>query len=67
MFSLFCDLNVADDLLEYPLFFSSGKDGWVKSSHDGEKEGFDKILDKIIEYIPPPKVGDGNSFEMLVS
>ena len=25
IFSLFCDLNIDDDLLEYPIFFANGR------------------------------------------
>jgi GTP-binding protein len=56
VFNLFCDLEVSDELLEYPLFFSSGKEGWVKTSVTGEKHSPELILDKIIEYVQPPTV-----------
>ena len=36
IFNLFCDLEVPDHLLDYPLYYSSGKDGWVKQSMDGK-------------------------------
>lgn len=54
MFNLFCDLEVADELLEYPLFYSSGKEGWVKRNLQDEKSSPELILDKIIEYVPSP-------------
>ena len=37
IFNLFCDLETSNDLIEYPLFYCSGRDGWIKTSHEGEK------------------------------
>ena len=56
VFNLFCELEVSDDLLEYPLFFCSGKEGWVKTTLHGEKFGAEKILERIIDHVPSPKV-----------
>jgi GTP-binding protein len=30
VFNLFCELDTPNELLDYPLFFSSGRDGWVR-------------------------------------
>lgn len=67
VFNLFCDLDVPDHLLDYPLYYCSGKDGWVKSRMDGEKEGMELILKSIIKHVPAPRVGEGSTFQMLVS
>lgn len=75
VFNLFCELEVSDDLLDYPLFYCSGKEGWVKTSLNGEKFGAEKILERIISHVTPPKVisicinqiGDEPNFQMLVS
>ena len=38
IFSLFCDLNCPDDLLEYPLYFASGKNSWAVENLSQEKK-----------------------------
>ena len=29
VFELFCDLEIDDEHLDYPVFFCSGRDGWA--------------------------------------
>ena len=29
IFELFCDLEMSDDLLDYPILYASGRDGWA--------------------------------------
>jgi GTP-binding protein len=29
IFDLFCDLEMSDDLLDYPILYASGRDGWA--------------------------------------
>jgi len=29
VFNTFCDLNCPDELLEYPLYYASGKNSWA--------------------------------------
>jgi GTP-binding protein len=55
IFNLFCDLDAPTDSLEYPLFFCSGKEGWVrKGSMDAEKQGLENVLETIVDAIPSP-------------
>lgn len=67
VFELFCDLNCPDELLNYPIFYASGKNGWAVKDLDDEKNGVDCVLQSIIDEIPPPKVADLKHFSMLVT
>jgi GTP-binding protein len=54
IFDLFCALTSNDDLLNYPLLYASGRQGWVTTSLDAipGKDGVVPLLDAIIEHIP---------------
>lgn len=65
VFELFCELDAHDDTLDYQLFKCSAKNNFVEK--DGKRLPIESILDGIIEHMPPPKVKDGNDFEMLIS
>lgn len=54
IFDLFCALTSNEELLEYPLMYASGRQGWVTNSLSEipGKEGVVPLLDKIIELIP---------------
>ncbi|CAD8060651.1 unnamed protein product [Paramecium primaurelia] len=68
IFNLFCDLEAPSESLDYPLYFCSGKEGWVrKGSMEAEKQGLEDVLETIVETIPPPQIGTESSFKMLVS
>jgi GTP-binding protein len=64
---MFCDLNCPDSYLDYPLFFSSGRNGWAVRNMTDERVNIDCILKGIIEYVPPPKINENKAFSMLVT
>lgn len=55
-FDMFCDLSCPDIFLDYPLFYSSGKNGWAVEKLDDERRDISCILDGIIKHVPHPKV-----------
>lgn len=67
VFDLFCNLECSDDLLEYPVFYASGRDGWAVKNMNDEKKDMSCFLDSVVNYIPPPKVDVSSSYAMLVS
>lgn len=67
VFELFCDLNCPDELLNYPIYYASGKNGWAVKNMDDEKHNVNCILDCILKEIPAPKVSAASEFSMLVS
>lgn len=58
IFDMFVDLDISDDLMEYPVFYASGRDGWaIADMKDIKKKdkNVQSILDGIIQHIPAPK------------
>jgi GTP-binding protein len=67
IFDLFCSLDASDDLLDYPIFYCSGKSGWAVKNLEDARNDVSCILDAVVDYIPPPKVDVTGGFSMLVS
>ncbi|MDG2125273.1 MAG: GTP-binding protein, partial [Verrucomicrobiales bacterium] len=63
---LFLDLEASEDQFEAPFLYGSARDGYFMHTPDGEKKDVLPLLEKIIEYVPPPTVEAGE-FRMLVS
>jgi GTP-binding protein len=66
VFDLMFNLGANEDQLDFPTVFGSAKQGWM--SRDWRKPGSDitPLLDAILEYIPEPKVHEGEA-QMLVT
>ena len=66
---LFLGLTSNEDLLEYPLLYAAGRQGWVcKSLADVPgTQGVIPLLDAIIKSIPQPKIHENQSFTMAVN
>lgn len=64
-------MDVHEDLLEYPIYYASGREGWAVSDKDlinsPDKKGVSCILDAIVEHIPPPTQKIEGDFELLIS
>jgi GTP-binding protein len=58
IFELFFNLDATEEQLNFPTFYGSGKNGWFNDTLT-QIEGIDPLLDGIIKYVPPPKVGEG--------
>jgi len=56
IFEMFCDLNCPDHFLEYPVYYSSGRNGWAVENLTDEKKSIECILKGIIKHVPQPKV-----------
>ncbi len=58
VFELFFNLDATEKQLDFPTYFGSGKNGWFNDSLT-PIDNIIPLLDGIIKYVPPPKVGDG--------
>lgn len=67
IFDLFCTLEAPDEFLDYPIFYTSAKNGWAVKDMTEDKKDISCILDTVIDYIPSPKTEDKENFTMLVS
>lgn len=52
-------MEVHEDLLDYPVYYASGREGWAVSNiadiTSTNKNGVSCILDSIVDYVPCPK------------
>ncbi len=69
-YDLFLELAKKDSDLDFPIYFSVGREGkaWGKLPNDkNQKADLCPIFDAIIKYIPAPEQNDDAPFKMLVS
>src|SRR6185437_6574833 len=66
IFDLFIALDATSEQLDFPVLYGSAKQGWMSAKPEGPKDSLAPLLDKVVEYVPPPKVEDG-PFRMLVT
>ncbi|MDP4038714.1 MAG: translational GTPase TypA [bacterium] len=68
--NLFLDLAVHDKQLDFPVYYSVGRDGKVFSEvpSDSSAEGdLTPLFDAIIKFVPAPKVDQKGPFQMLIT
>jgi GTP-binding protein len=66
VFDLMFNLGATNDQLEFPTAYGSAKQGWMGEDWQTQTEDISYLMDLIIEYIPAPKVEDGNT-QMMIS
>lgn len=59
VFDLMFNLDATEDQLNFPTVFGSSKEGWMGPDWRKPTKDITYLLDTILEYIPPPKVGEG--------
>src|ERR1700712_2314259 len=59
VFELFFNLDATNEQLDFPTFYGSGKNGWFNSSLE-QSSDITPLLDGILQYVPEPKVPEGN-------
>ena len=52
---LFIDVGVSEDMLDYPVLYASGRDGYAVTNMDDEKKDIRPLLEAIISQIPSPE------------
>jgi GTP-binding protein len=66
IFDLFIALDATPEQLDFPVLYGAAKLGWMSDKPEGPKESLAPLLDKVVEYVPEPKVEEG-PFRMLVT
>jgi GTP-binding protein len=66
IFDLFIALDATPEQLDFPVLYGSGRNGWMADTPDGKRDDMGPLLDKVVSYVPEPKVEDG-PFRMLVT
>ncbi|MFY1045833.1 translational GTPase TypA [Chryseobacterium sp. GP-SGM7] len=66
VFDLFFALDATEEQLDFPTFYGSSKQGWFNTSLE-QTDNIFPLLDGILEYVPEPKVEEGNLQMQIVS
>jgi len=66
VFDLFFNLEATEEQLDFPTFYGSSKQGWFNTSLE-QTENIFPLLDGILQYVPEPKVEEGNLQMQIVS
>ncbi len=71
IFDLFLSLEAADDQLDFPVLYASGRSGWAARKLEDERKDLTPLFETIVSYVPPPKVAalatEEHPFKMLVT
>ena len=71
IFDLFLALEAADDQLDFPVLYASGRNGWAVNDLKDERTSLTPLFEQIVRYVPAPKVAalgtDEHPFKMLVT
>jgi GTP-binding protein len=54
VFDLFCELTHDDELLDFPVLYASGRDGYARREPDDGGRDMAPLFQAILERIPPP-------------
>ena len=54
VFDLFCELTHDDELLEFPVVYASGREGYARREPDDGNRDMAPLFQAILERIPPP-------------
>jgi GTP-binding protein len=66
VFDLFFNLDFTEEQLDFPTFYGSSKQGWFNTSLE-QTDNIFPLLDGILQYVPEPKVEEGNLQMQIVS
>ena len=66
-FDLFTALDANEDQLDFPILFSSAKEGWASTEPDGERTDMSPLFDLIVNYVPAPSIVVDGEFQMLAT
>ena len=67
VFDLFVDLDDNEKQLDFPVLYSSGRDGWCVEDLKKPRKDLSPLLDLILSHIEEPKLNDSMPFAMLAT
>ncbi len=59
VFELFFNLDATEEQLNFPTIYGSSKQGWMNTTLE-PTDNITALLDAILEYVPEPKITEGN-------
>ncbi len=66
IYQMFLDLDASDKQIEFPVFYSIGREGIAQKTIDEQGQDLQVLFDAILEYIPAPSYNPMEPFQMLV-
>ena len=67
VFDLFVELKATDEQLDFPIIYTSAKNGVAIRDLHEKNEDMTPLFQAIVQHVPPPKVSSDPFFQMLVS
>ena len=67
VFDLFVSLHATDEQLDFPVVYTSARDGYAKWDIKQESSNMEPLFQAIIKHIPAPRAHAGSEFKMLVA
>jgi GTP-binding protein len=67
VFDLFESLHATDEQLDFPVVYTSARDGYAKINIKDESANMEPLFQAIIKHIPPPRAHAGTEFKMLAA
>jgi GTP-binding protein len=67
IFDLFVKLNAPDNLLDFPVIYTSAKEGYATDSPNGTRRSMDLVSQSIIKNVPPPSGRSEASLQLQVN
>ncbi len=67
IFDLFVSLDATDEQLDFPVVYSSGKNGTATNDLQHPQQNILPLLDTIVDKVPEPEGNPGEPFQMLVT
>ena len=67
VFDLFLSLHATDEQLDFPVLYTSAKNGCAKLSLEDPSTTMEPLFEAIIKHIPAPRAHAGVEFKMLVA
>ncbi len=67
VFDLFVKLDAPDDILDFPVIYTSAKAGYATHDHTLDQGTMVPLFDMIVDAVPPPSGNPNGPLQMLVS
>jgi GTP-binding protein len=67
VYELFMDLDAKNHQLDFPIVYSSGRDGWASMSPDEKGEDLTPLRDVVVAHVPAPTYIDDHPLQAWVT
>ena len=67
MFDLFVGLDAADEQLDFPVLYASGRNGYASVDPDAREGTLEPLFQKIVDHVPSPGLDASGPFSFLAT